>query len=142
MTEPPTLETLPELLFALLTRGGEGEEQVSLKPPALEKARALIASFPNAQLEAALRDLFRVAYMLDTKLSSPKAARALLMVGLERGGVEVFGGTAVPSARVSEDVWRKLIGGERELPPAGKQKKTGKAPWELIGDPRDDDDEG
>ena len=122
MAEP----SVPERIFSSLSKGKD--EPYFFSKESLEQVEALLKSLRGAD-ESVAKDVFRVAYVLDRKLSSPQTARTLLNMALRFFDVDQTYRTP-KKGPVSEGEWRRLLGNERELPkePAAGGKKL----WDIL----------
>lgn len=130
MAQPPA--DIAERIGAHLVKGSD--EPYAFPPEGLDAVAALLdAEESQPGFDETIRDVFRFAHFLATKLDAPQAGRALLEVGLRFKKVdEVF--APPPGARVDDATWRRLLGTERDNRPVGNAKVPGaKKPWEVLG---------
>ncbi len=116
--------SVPEQLVALLSK--EGEEPYNFSKETLGSAEAILK-----KVDASVaKDVFRVAYILDRKLESPKAARALLHLALRFFDPDRTYSKAAAKGPISEETWRQMLGEKRELPP--EKPVAGQKLWDVL----------
>lgn len=123
---------IAERLGALLKKSDP--EPYALPPESLARVAAILTEArPQPDFDETMRDVFRFAHFLATKLGAHQAGRALLEVALKFKAVDqVF--APAQGARVDDATWRRLLGASEDRRPVGDKKVPGgKKPWEVLG---------
>ena len=125
-------DDVPTQIMTLLTK--DDPEPYNLSEEALGGVEAILQGYVGTpEIEGVARDVFRFCWFLDRRLNSPEAAKALIQVVMRYSSTDRAFGPG-PGARIDDDTWRKLLGGDdRGLPSDEEKPEAAKKPWEILG---------